>query len=67
MPGERHQPDDQDQPSAGYRPYLFGARQHARLLLLRSEVLEARLGRGRLVGDLSPDESDKAADLTPDR
>jgi len=39
---------------AGFRTYQFSTRELARLLLLRGDVLEARLGQGRLVGDLAP-------------
>ena len=44
---------DHDQAFAGFRAYQFSTRELARLLLLRGEVLEARLGQGRLVGDLA--------------
>jgi hypothetical protein len=44
---------DHDQPFSGYRPYHFSTRQMLRLLHLRSEVLDARLGYGRLTADLS--------------
>ena len=47
-----HGPGDHDQPFAGFRPYQFSTRQLARLLLRRSEVLEARLGLGRWAQDL---------------
>ncbi len=43
---------DHDQPFCGFRPYQFGTRQLARLLQLRGEVLEARLGNGRWAHDL---------------
>ena len=43
---------DHDQPFAGFRPYQFSTRQLARLLQLRSELLDARLGLGRWVQDL---------------
>jgi hypothetical protein len=43
---------DQDEPFRGYRSYQFSTRQLARLLQLRSECLDARLGRGRWAGDL---------------
>jgi hypothetical protein len=43
---------DHDQPFGGFRAYLLSTRQLARLLQLRSECLEARLGRGRWAGDL---------------
>jgi hypothetical protein len=43
---------DRDQPFAGFRPYQFSTRQLARLLQLRSELLDARLGLGRWVQDL---------------
>jgi hypothetical protein len=44
---------DHDQPLDGFRRQLFNTRQLARLLLLRSEVLEARLGGGRWAADLA--------------
>jgi hypothetical protein len=44
---------DHDQPHAGYRAYQFSTRERARLLQLRGDLLEARLGRGRWVEDLS--------------
>ena len=34
---------DHDQPFAGFRAYQFSTRQLVRLLLLRGEVLEAKL------------------------
>jgi hypothetical protein len=43
---------DHDQPFIGFRSYQFGTRQFARLLNLRGEFLEARLGNGRWVQDL---------------
>jgi hypothetical protein len=43
---------DHDQPFIGFRPYHFNTRQLARLLLLRGEALEARLGSGRWAQDL---------------
>jgi hypothetical protein len=44
---------DHDQPYAGFRSYQFGTRQLARLLQLRGELLEARLGHGRWAADLA--------------
>ena len=38
---------DHDQPFAGFRSYQFSTRQFVRLLQLRGELLEARLGNGR--------------------
>ena len=43
---------DHDQPYAGFRSYQFGTRQLVRLLQLRGEILEARLGHGRWAQDL---------------
>ena len=43
---------DHDEPFLGFRPYQFGTRQRARLLQLRGEALEARLGHGRWALDL---------------
>jgi hypothetical protein len=43
---------DHDEPFAGFRSYQFSTRQLARLLQLRSELLEARLGHGRWALDL---------------
>jgi hypothetical protein len=42
---------DRDQPFDGFRPDLFSTRQLARLLLLRGETLDAKLGLGRFVED----------------
>jgi hypothetical protein len=44
---------DHDQPFVGYRAYQFSTRQIARMLQVRSDVLEARLGYGRWVSDLA--------------
>jgi hypothetical protein len=44
---------DYDTPFGGFRAYQFGTRQLARFLLLRVEVLEAKLGRGQLAPDLT--------------
>ena len=49
---------DHDQPFAGFRSYLFSTREFstrefARLLQLRGEVLEARLGNGLWAIDLA--------------
>ena len=43
---------DHDQPFVGFRSYQFGTRQLARLLKLRGELLEARMGNGPWVQDL---------------
>jgi hypothetical protein len=43
---------DCDQPFYGFRPYQFSTRQLARLLLLRGEALDARLGQGRYAADM---------------
>ena len=47
-----HSAGDHDQPFAGYRAYQFSTRQIARMLQVRSDVLEARLGYGRWASDL---------------
>jgi hypothetical protein len=44
---------DHDEPFGGFRPYHFNLRQFARLLQLRSELLDARLGHGRWAQDLA--------------
>lgn len=44
---------DDDQPFVGFRAYHFNTRQLARLLHLRSELLDARLGHGRWTEDLA--------------
>ena len=44
---------DHNQPFVGYHAYQFSTRQMARLLQVRGEVLEARLGNGRWVSDLA--------------
>jgi hypothetical protein len=44
---------DHDQPFVGFRSYHFTTRQLARLLHLRSELLDARLGHGRWTQDLA--------------
>ena len=44
---------DHDQPFAGFRSYQFHTLQLIRLLHLRSELLEARLGNGRWATDLA--------------
>jgi hypothetical protein len=48
-----HGAADHDQPFVSSRAYHFNTRQLARLLHLRSELLEARLGHGRWVQDLA--------------
>ena len=44
---------DHDQVFVGYRAYQFSTRQLARLLQVRGEVLDARLGQGRWASDLA--------------
>jgi len=44
---------DHDEPFSGFQAYQFSTRQHARLLQLRGELLEARLGHGRWATDLA--------------
>jgi hypothetical protein len=44
---------DHDQAYAGFRSYQFSTRQRARLLQLRGELLDARLGQGRWAPDLA--------------
>ena len=44
---------DHDQPYAGFRAYQFATRERVRLLQLRSDLLEARLGHGRWAQDLA--------------
>ena len=44
---------DHDELFVGYRAYLFTTRQRARLLQVRGEVLEARLGHGRWTSDVA--------------
>jgi hypothetical protein len=46
---------DHDQPFSGYRPYHFPTAQLVRLLLLRSEILDSRMGLGRYSPDLESD------------
>ena len=48
-----HGAADHDQPFVGFRAYHFNTRQLARLLHLRSELLDARLGHGRWAQDLA--------------
>jgi len=43
---------DHDQPYAGYRAYQFTTQQRLRLLVLRGEVLDSRMGQGRHGDDL---------------
>ena len=43
---------DHDERFSGFHAYQFSTRQLARLLRLRGEVLEARLGQGRWALDL---------------
>ena len=44
---------DHDEPFSGFQAYQFNTRQLARLLRLRGELLEARLGHGRWATDLA--------------
>ena len=46
-----HGAADHDQPFVGFRTCHFTTRQLARLLHLRSELLDARLGYGRWAHD----------------
>ena len=46
---------DHDQPYVGYRAYQFSTHELARLLQMRSDALEARLGNGRWTDDLPTD------------
>jgi hypothetical protein len=46
---------DHDQPFFGFRAYQFRTHELARLLLRRSEALDAKLGQGRWAADLAPD------------
>jgi len=43
---------DHDEPFTGFCSYQFSTRQLSRLLQLRGELLEARLGHGRWAPDL---------------
>jgi hypothetical protein len=43
---------DHDRPFTGFRRSSFTTRELMRLLLLRGDALEARLGHGRWAGDL---------------
>lgn len=43
---------DHDEPFGGWRVYPFPTRQFARLLALRGEALDARMGVGRFAEDL---------------
>jgi hypothetical protein len=52
---------DHDEPFLGFRAYQFGTRQFARLLSLRGELLEARLGNGPWAQDLAPARTTAAA------
>jgi hypothetical protein len=45
---------DHDELFSGFQPNQFSISQLARLLRLRGEVLEARLGQGRWAVDLAP-------------
>jgi hypothetical protein len=44
---------DHDEAFTGFRSYQFNTMQIARLLHLRGELLEARLGNGRWATDLT--------------
>jgi hypothetical protein len=44
---------DHDQPFDGFRAHQFSTRQLLRMLHLRSDALEARLGSGRWANDLA--------------
>ena len=44
---------DHDEPFVGFRSYQFSTLHLARLLRLRSELLDARLGYGRWAADLA--------------
>jgi hypothetical protein len=44
---------DHDQVFVGYRAYVFSTRQLARLLQVRGEVLEARMGHGQWASDVT--------------
>jgi hypothetical protein len=44
---------DHDEPFGGFHAYQFNTLQFARLLRLRGELLEARLGHGRWATDLA--------------
>jgi hypothetical protein len=43
---------DHDLPFAGFQAAAFSTRQMVRLLLLRSDVLDARLGQGPFAADI---------------
>jgi hypothetical protein len=45
---------DHDELFSGFHAYQFSTRQLARLLQLRGELLDARLGQGRWVLDVAP-------------
>ena len=44
---------DHDQPFFGFRSYPFPTREYLHLLLMRSEVLDAKLGNGRYTDDIA--------------
>jgi hypothetical protein len=44
---------DHDQSFAGFRAYQFSTHELARLLQLRGELLDARLGHGRWASDVA--------------
>jgi hypothetical protein len=44
---------DNDQPFFGFRTYQFSTRQLARLLQMRGQLLDARLGQGAWAQDLA--------------
>ncbi|HLZ22645.1 MAG TPA: hypothetical protein VKQ30_11040 [Ktedonobacterales bacterium] len=56
---------DHDQPFAGFRAYQFSTRQLARLLMLRGQVLEAKLCRSLLAADLNGMPATAPQDLDP--
>jgi hypothetical protein len=45
---------DHDESFSGFHAYQFSTRQRVRLLQLRSELLDARLGQGRWATDVVP-------------
>ena len=49
-----HGAGDHDVPFPGFRPYQFSMREMSRLLILRSQVLDAKMGWGPFADDLLP-------------
>ena len=47
-----HGAGDHDQPFTGFRHYHFSTRQMLRLLLLRGDIQDSRVGPGRYSADL---------------